>query len=97
MLPSAVEILILGLLQAHGELYGLQLVELSAGGLKRGTVYVTLARMQNKNLVRARVERDPSTHAGLPRPLYRITALGERALQAVALVHSALQPSRGRS
>jgi DNA-binding PadR family transcriptional regulator len=32
----------------HQELYGLQLVAASRGRLKRGTVYVTLRRMEEK-------------------------------------------------
>jgi DNA-binding PadR family transcriptional regulator len=42
---SATERLILSLL-TDGERYGLELVEQSSGTLKRGTVYVTLQRMQ---------------------------------------------------
>jgi DNA-binding PadR family transcriptional regulator len=97
MLPSATEVFILQLLLQHGELYGLQLVELSGGKLKRGTVYVTLARMQDKHLVRCSADREPAAHAGMPRPRYRISALGSRALEAVELVRSSLQPARGRS
>jgi hypothetical protein len=43
---SAKESLILDLLAHRGELYGLQLVAASRGRLKRGTVYVTLGRME---------------------------------------------------
>src|SRR5207253_3377248 len=44
------ERLILELLASEGPMYGLQLVEQSGGGLKRGTVYVTLGRMEAKGL-----------------------------------------------
>ena len=37
-------------------MFGLQLVEQSNGGLKRGTVYVTLGRMQDKGYVESRTE-----------------------------------------
>ena len=43
---SGTERLILDLLR-QGELFGLQLVDRSEGALKRGTVYVTLGRMQD--------------------------------------------------
>ena len=44
---SRTERLILELLSGE-EMFGLQLVEQSKGALKRGTVYVTLGRMQDK-------------------------------------------------
>jgi len=45
---SSKESLILELLVRHEELYGLQLVAESKRHLKRGTVYVTLQRMEEK-------------------------------------------------
>ena len=42
---------ILELLVSEGPQFGLQLVDASHGELKRGTVYVTLARMEAKGLV----------------------------------------------
>src|SRR3954467_90565 len=50
------ERLILELLASLGPLYGLQLVEHSDGALKRGTVYVTLGRMEAKGLVESQQE-----------------------------------------
>lgn len=47
-------------------LYGLQLVEASSGALKRGTVYVTLGRMEDKGYVLSRVDEDAPEHGGLP-------------------------------
>jgi DNA-binding PadR family transcriptional regulator len=73
---------ILELLVSEGPMYGLQLVERSEGALKRGTVYVTLARMEAKKLVQSEQEPLPSGAIGLPRRLYRPTALGERMLRA---------------
>jgi DNA-binding PadR family transcriptional regulator len=66
------ESLILQLLSARGECYGLELVEASKGRLKRGGIYVTLGRMEEKGLVR-------SSPAEAGRRLYRPTALGQRA------------------
>ena len=74
--------LILELLASEGPLYGLQLVEHSAGALKRGTVYVTLGRMEAKRLVESQQEPVPPGAIGLPRRIYRPTALGERMLRA---------------
>jgi DNA-binding PadR family transcriptional regulator len=76
------EQLILELLVSEGPLYGLQLVEQSNGALKRGTVYVTLGRMEAKGLVESRQEPLPPGAIGLPRRIYKPTALGKRALRA---------------
>jgi DNA-binding PadR family transcriptional regulator len=67
---------------AGGEMFGLQLVERSSGGLKRGTVYVTLGRMQDKGYVESRTEPQQPGAIGLPRRLYRPTAYGLRVLKA---------------
>jgi DNA-binding PadR family transcriptional regulator len=93
-IPSAKESLILSLLAERGSLYGLELVALSDNRLKRGTVYVTLSRMQDKGFVRTLEDRSPEEHAGLPRPKYRITAAGERALLAHQTLLGLLQPAR---
>jgi DNA-binding PadR family transcriptional regulator len=79
---STTERLILQLLVEHGELFGLQLVERSAGRLKRGTVYVTLGRMQLKGYLDSRQEPLPAGAIGLPRRLYRPTAYARRLLDA---------------
>jgi PadR family transcriptional regulator PadR len=76
------ERLILELLASVGPMYGLQLVEHSEGVLRRGTVYVTLGRMEAKGLVESQQEPVPPGGIGLPRRIYRPTALGERMLRA---------------
>jgi DNA-binding MarR family transcriptional regulator len=78
------ERLILELLASEGPMYGLQLVEHSDGTLKRGTVYVTLGRMEAKGFVESQQEPVPPGGIGLPRRIYRPTALGERMLRAWA-------------
>ena len=55
---SPTERLILELLSGE-EMFGLQLVEQSKGALKRGTVYVTLGRMQDKGYVESWTEKQP--------------------------------------
>src|ERR671911_184841 len=76
------ERLILELLVSGGPMYGLQLVERSNGALKRGTVYVTLGRMEAKGFVESQREPALPGAIGLPRRVYRSTALGERMLRA---------------
>jgi DNA-binding PadR family transcriptional regulator len=58
------------------------MVEESKGALKRGTVYVTLGRMETKGLVSSEQDSPHPGAIGLPRRTYRLTALGERALRA---------------
>jgi DNA-binding PadR family transcriptional regulator len=80
----AKERLILELLVANTEMFGLQLVEASAGRLKRGTVYVTLRRMEKKGFLESEQELPVPGAIGLPRRIYKPTALGKRALRAWA-------------
>lgn len=68
------------------ERFGLELVTLSDGAIRRGTVYVTLGRMEEKGFVTSRP--DPSQPGvTLPRRLYRATALGEATLAARRALH----------
>lgn len=77
------EALILDLLSSRGSLYGLQLVDASNGALKRGGIYVTLGRMEDKGLV-------TSAPAEGGRRLYEPTALGLRHLVAARVLHGDL-------
>src|SRR4051794_29743322 len=77
---SSAERLIVELLVTHHELFGLKMVELSDQRLKRGTVYVTLGRMQEKGYLESRQEALAPGAIGLPRRLYRPTALAMRIL-----------------
>lgn len=79
---SATERFIVELLVTHDELFGLRMVELSGGRLKRGTVYVTLGRMAEKGYLESRQEPLPAGAIGLPRRLYRPTGLAMRVLAA---------------
>jgi DNA-binding PadR family transcriptional regulator len=81
-----------------GEKYGLELVTTSGGALKRGTVYVTLGRMERKGFVESRREAQPPGAIGLPRRLYRATAYGLKVLDAYQLLREALalRPSEAR-
>jgi len=83
---SAKERIILELLANGGLKFGLQLVEESGGRLKRGTVYVTLSRMEAKGYVESEQESRPPAAIGLPRRLYRPTGLGIRVLRAWSIL-----------
>ena len=84
------ERLILERLVGGGPTFGQQLVDESGGALKRGTVYVTLSRMEAKGLITSEQEAQKPGAVGLPRRIYRITGLGERLLGAWATFQKAL-------
>ena len=83
---SPKESLILELLVGRTEMYGLQLVTKSRRRLKRGTIYVTLARMEEKGYVTSRLEDPPAEAGGLPRRLYQPTAWGRRVFEAYSQI-----------
>jgi len=93
---SAKESLILELLVEREELYGLQLVAASKRKLKRGTVYVTLGRMEEKGYITSRLEDAPADMGGMPRRLYQPTPLGRRVLAAFAAASTHLMPEFAR-
>ncbi len=84
---SSKEYLVLELLVSTGEMYGLEMVEASDGGLKRGTIYVTLQRMANKNYVESRAEQRATPKIGIPRRKFKATGLGERVYRANVKAH----------
>lgn len=89
---SGKEALILGLLlkAPSGETYGLELVGHSSNMLKRGTVYVTLNRMEDKGYIESRQEERQANISGAPRRLYRVTGYGEKIYEAWQLAREAL-------
>ena len=80
------------------ERYGLELVDASRGRLKRGSVYVTLGRMEAKGFVSSRQEDRMPGAIGLPRRLYRPTAYGLKVRDAYRLLRDALalKPAEAR-
>ncbi len=79
---SKIEYLILDMLRNGRGMYGLEMVKASGGALKRGTVYVTLTRMQEKGFLTSIAEENPK-HAGLPRREYSISGYGQSILRAI--------------
>ena len=86
---SPVESMVLDLIESR-ERYGLELVDLSSGRLKRGSVYVTLGRMERKGFVISRQEDRSAGAIGLPRRLYRATPYGLKVRDAYRLLRDAL-------
>ena len=93
---SSKEALILDLLVTKSERYGLELVAASKGRLKRGTVYVTLGRMEDKGFIVSRLEDAPAHAGGLPRRIYSPTAAGRSVFKAWATVARHLKPEFAR-
>lgn len=77
--PVEQEILELLLGQA---MFGLEMVRASKS-LKRGTIYVTLNRMEEKGYVTSH-HHDDRSQPGMPRRRYAISAIGKRALEVAA-------------
>ena len=78
------------LVPAARKMYGLELVEQSGGELKRGTVYVTLNRLEDKGYIKS--EKEPAAPGiAQPRRLYKVTGLGERVFRAVEAGRASLK------
>ena len=92
---STKEALILDMLRG-AERYGLELVTASDGALKRGTVYVTLGRMEDKGLIVSRIEDETPANGGLPRRLYKPTAFGKQLFSATLALRRRLVPRFAR-
>lgn len=83
---TATELLILRELKGETTgMFGLEIVQSSGGELSRASVYTLLGRLEDKGFVESRVVRD-TERAGLKRPRYKLTGLGERALAAADLM-----------
>ena len=94
---SATEALLLDLM-SDGERFGLELVATSGGRVKRGSVYVTLSRMEAKGFVESRQEERAPGAIGLPRRLYKATPYGLTVRQAYQSLQQAirLRPAEAR-
>lgn len=82
---SSKEFIILQMLIENDEMFGLEMVESSAGNLKRGTIYVTLQRMEAKGLVESHEEPRPEGEIGIARRIYKASGLGVRVFNAQQL------------
>lgn len=74
----------------EGEQFALRLADRSGGALKRGTVYITLQRMQSKGLVESSLEQAIAGAMGRPRRWYRPSAYGRQVFAAWQLAERSL-------
>lgn len=81
-LPAAQEMIVLRLLSDTPKgMYAGEIARMSNNAV-RG-IHMVVQRMEAKGFVKSRTPKTkPVDQAGLPRPQYKITALGKRALQA---------------
>ena len=75
---SEKEFVILAILIANGESFGLDMAKKSDGQLKVGTIYPTLHRMEEKGLVTSREVPGSKTDTKMPRRVYKATLEGEK-------------------
>lgn len=73
------------LLNNNRDMFGLAIVKASDGEISRGTIYVTLGRMEDKGFVESYQEEKAPEAIGLPRRYYKPTGLGMRVYQAMEL------------
>ena len=85
---TAKEAFVLSFLTTYPKGYGLEMVRKSRGLLKRGSVYVTLSRMQQKGYVKSEKETAPPDESGPARRHYVVTAKGAQAFKAWQLLRS---------
>lgn len=89
---SGTEFFVLGMLvDATKGLYGLEMVNMSDGLLSRGTIYVTLGRMKEKNFVQSKVKIIKSRRGGMPGVVYRPTDLGLQVYRSLKLLSDAMK------
>ena len=89
---SPLEMVVLELLIQNRQMYGLELVAKSYRRLKKGTVYVTLARMEEKGYIESTVENRQPGAIGLPRRLYHATGHGQRVFEAMEIFAARVLP-----
>jgi DNA-binding PadR family transcriptional regulator len=83
------QIILTAILSLHDKAYGVTIhekaVQLAAPkSISLGAVYVTLDRLEDKGLISSRLSDPTPERGGRSKRLYRLEALGERALEESA-------------
>ena len=85
--PTPAEMIVMRILQGSPSgAYGLEIVDDSAGAVKRGSVYVLLGRLEEKGFVRVLRSKKERGSAGPARPQYQLTGEGSRVLSAASAI-----------
>jgi PadR family transcriptional regulator, regulatory protein PadR len=74
----------------QGDEFALRLADRSGGMLKRGTIYITLQRMECKGYVESTLEPMLNRAMGRPRRWYRPSAYGRQVLNAWKVAENAM-------
>ena len=78
LVPKGQRLIILETLLERGQMTGQQLIEVT--GITRGTIYLTLSRLELKGLVSSIKDTERSGR-GAPHRYFEITAMGRQALE----------------
>ena len=93
--PTRAEMNVMQILrEAPKGLYGLQVVANSDGAVGRSSVYVLLSRLQDKGFVRSKKPASDPDYPGMPRPIYSLTAEGQRVLEAAQSIGLSVSGAR---
>lgn len=105
LLGELEQLVLLAVLQLEGEAYGpavMEAIRARTGiALARGTVYVTLDRLERKGYLSSRFGQPTPERGGKARRLFALTPAGRRGLagaeRALARMRGDLAPARPRS
>ena len=79
---SKTEFLILQIMVNHGaDIYGLEIIKESDNRIKRGTIYTTLSRMEDKGIITSTKEDEIQEGLTAKRRMYTITGAGVKSMQ----------------
>lgn len=78
---SDLQLIIISMLLKKDGMYGLELVKGSNGRLKRGTIYVTLDRMEEAKLLKSELVAPSGGQRGPRRRQYRVTGEGRKIFE----------------
>ena len=79
MISDLTALILRFLIESENGLYGLEMVKSSGGKLKRGTIYVTLDRMEESKLIKSKLVAPKEGLKGPKRRVYKITGQGRKA------------------
>lgn len=86
--------------QAFGSAILEEIARRTGRRVSRGSVYITLDRLEDKGLLASRLDDGSAARGGRPKRLFRVTPAGVRAVRhsvsTVARMHKGLEPLLGR-
>ena len=97
-------VILMAALHLDGDAFGsaiLEEIEKRTGRrVSRGSVYITLDRLEDKGLLSSRLGEPSAARGGRPKRLFRVTGAGIKAvkhsLATLARMHKGLEPLLGR-